>query len=511
MGRCPVWTMDAGATAMKRGFASYLLLFLFVSTLCTLPAHAHVGSKDVFEEVSKGPYKLFVTIRTPTVIPGVATVEVRSSGEAPDSIEATPTPMTGLGAEHPPTADRLQQSKEDPSFYTGTLWLMTSGSWEVRLAIHGPSGDQKMAIPIAASALSTLSMNRGVAITLVLLGLFLVVGMAGIFGAGVREARLSPGAKPVASRQRRALVVSALTVLVIGLILWRANKWWDVEAVMASLKIYHPLSMTPELKDDSLRLILGVPGVGPREEGSTRTNHDFIPDHGKMMHLYAIRQPEMDAAFHLHPSLHGSEFDMDLPQMPPGRYNLYGDVVHANGFPETLVGTINISPSVHGTALASDDAEGTPAPLSAGVLGSRYLLPDGYSMVWTPPATITVNTPYALHFRLLDPSGADAKNMQPYLGMAGHAAFVKTDGTVFAHVHPEGSAAMASLMLANNTTDSESDTSGMEDMPGMSRESAIKNVVEFPYGFPSAGRYRIFVQMKHDNTVETGAFDTLVR
>jgi len=35
--------------------------------------------------------------------------------------------------------------------------------------------------------------------------------------------------------------------------------------------------------------------------------------------------------------------------------------------------------------------------------------------------------------------------------------------------------------------------------------------VEFPYGFPSAGRYRIFVQMKHGATVETGVFDAEVK
>jgi hypothetical protein len=36
-------------------------------------------------------------------------------------------------------------------------------------------------------------------------------------------------------------------------------------------------------------------------------------------------------------------------------------------------------------------------------------------------------------------------------------------------------------------------------------------VVEFPYGFPSAGRYRIFIQMKHGSTVETGVFDAEVK
>jgi len=39
----------------------------------------------------------------------------------------------------------------------------------------------------------------------------------------------------------------------------------------------------------------------------------------------------------------------------------------------------------------------------------------------------------------------------------------------------------------------------------------ILPTVDFPYGFPSAGRYRVFIQMKHGNTVETGVFDAEVR
>ncbi len=58
------------------------LFTLLLSLVLALPAHAHIGSKDVYEEVNAGPYKLFVTIRTPNVIPGVATIEVRSSGAA---------------------------------------------------------------------------------------------------------------------------------------------------------------------------------------------------------------------------------------------------------------------------------------------------------------------------------------------------------------------------------------------------------------------------------------------
>ena len=48
----------------------------------------------------------------------------------------------------------------------------------------------------------------------------------------------------------------------------------------------------------------------------------------------------------------------------------------------------------------------------------------------------------------------------------------------------------------------------MSNMPGMvMNEGALPNTVGFPYGFPSPGKYRIFVQMKHGGTVETGVFD----
>jgi hypothetical protein len=70
------------------------LALLFTIAL-TLPAYAHIGSKDVFEEVNAGQYKLFVTIRPPNVIPGVAAIEVRSSGAPVRSISITPTPLTG--------------------------------------------------------------------------------------------------------------------------------------------------------------------------------------------------------------------------------------------------------------------------------------------------------------------------------------------------------------------------------------------------------------------------------
>ena len=43
------------------------------------------------------------------------------------------------------------------------------------------------------------------------------------------------------------------------------------------------------------------------------------------------------------------------------------------------------------------------------------------------------------------------------------------------------------------------------------RRSRSRPPSTFPYGFPSPGRYRIFIQMKHDSTVETGVFDAEVQ
>jgi hypothetical protein len=203
------------------------------------------------------------------------------------------------------------------------------------------------------------------------------------------------------------------------------------------------------------------------------------------------------------------DFRIALPAMPAGEYKLYGDVVHANGFPETLVASVTVPEGMAGGPLAADDAVGSPQPLNRGMLGSSYTLPDGYVMVWDRPETVTANTAYTLRFRLLDTAGKPAGDMQPYLGMAGHAAFVKTDGTVFAHTHPQGSAAMAAVMLANGEASDATPMDMKMDMP--MHAAPISNAVEFPYGFPSAGRYRIFVQMKHRETVETGAFDVEVQ
>jgi hypothetical protein len=98
--------------------------------------------------------------------------------------------------------------------------------------------------------------------------------------------------------------------------------------------------------------------------------------------------------------------------------------------------------------------------------------------------------------------------MELYMGMPGHAAFVRDDFQVFAHVHPSGSAPMAALNMAQAQLQG-GDTSNMHGMHAMHADG-LPAEVSFPYGFPQPGNYRIFIQVKRAGKVETGIFDARV-
>jgi hypothetical protein len=480
-----------------------VLLALCMLFLAPLAAMAHVGNKDVFVELNPGPYRLFVTVRPPLVIPGVATVEIRSSGPEVQSIKLTPVPMVGEASKHPPTPDAMQRSGVDPAFFTGSLWLMASGSWKVEMTVNGAQGIANTSVPVPAMALSVTRMNRPLGFLLGGLGVLLAVGIAGIVAAATRESRLTPGQAPDAPRRRRAFVMGGVALVLVVFAIWAGGQWWDVEAADYASYVYQPLGLDASLKGDTLGLKIG--NYTTRGIRRNRVNSDLLPDHGHLMHLYAIREPGLDAVYHLHPALVApGELSMTLPTMPAGHYRLFGDIVHRSGLPETLTATLDVPTGFKGGPLDPEDASAVPPAISAGPLGTTDKLPDGYSMVWDRPATLTANQPAVFRFHLLNAQGQPATDAVTYLGMAGHAAFVKTDWSAFAHTHPEGSAPMQSMMVAN----------GEGPMPDASMAGMVMPIsptVEFPYGFPSAGQYRIFVQMKHSSVVETGVFDAEVR
>ena len=216
------------ATAFSGKLRLVALLLLLTATLPQ--AHAHVGSKDVFEQVNAGPYRLFVTIRPPLVVPGVATVESRTSGPEARVLRITPVPMIGEASRHPPTPDAMTRSAADPAFFTGSLWLMASGSWKVVVDVDGAQGTASASVPVPAVALSVLRMDRSMGLLLGGLGLLLAVGIAGIVAASVRESRLQPGVRPDQGRRRRALVAGGVALGLVIVAVWLGGKWWNVEA-----------------------------------------------------------------------------------------------------------------------------------------------------------------------------------------------------------------------------------------------------------------------------------------
>jgi hypothetical protein len=242
--------------------------------------------------------------------------------------------------------------------------------------------------------------------------------------------------------------------------------------------------MTPVLDGSKLILNLSDPGWL-----TSRKLDDFVPDHNHLMHLYVIHWPEMDHVWHLHPEMIATgRFRQQLPDLPRGNYKLYADVVHADGFPETLAADFSMNMDVDGQPLSGDDAAGSAQPTLA--RGSR--------MIWDrDPGPLVAKKLVLFRFHIEDPNGQVAHDLELYMGMAGHAAFVRSDGSVFAHIHPSGTVAMPALALADPSR-------------GMNMD-APPSEVSFPYGFPQPGRYRIIVQLKRAGAVQTGMFDALVQ
>ena len=179
--------------------------------------------------------------------------------------------------------------------------------------------------------------------------------------------------------------------------------------------------------------------------------------------------------------------------------------------------------------------------------GVKTKLSDGSTIVWEekPNKPLTAGQIYPLKFMIMAPDGQPAQ-LQPYLGMKGHAAVVRDDGQVFIHLHPTGTYSMASWQVMENriaeTTQKQPvdpDTRTFRDsidrvmmkLDAMSEEDRMNllmsgmkhpasgtsahsehegSTVSFPYAFPQAGDYRIWVQVKRNGKILTGAFDAKV-
>ena len=513
-----------------RSQTKLLALATFLLTTA-LPLSAHVGSPDVFYEGNAGPYRLFVTVRVPPVIPGVADIQIRSESGDVRAIRVVPMRLAGPGSNLPPTPDLAAQSKDDPQFYTASLWLMESGALQVRVLVDGAQGSGEVSVPVPSSAQRTLPMARPLAALLFALMLLLAVGVVFIVGAIVREGNLEGGEIPSDARNRRANRAMLGTAVLVTVLLFLGKAWWGVNAADFQRRVdfFKPPAAALKLVNGQ-HLEIRVERANDRSERAEARSpiylrlSDVIPDHGHLMHLFLLRVPELDAMWHLHPNpAEPGAFALDLPNLPAGRYQVFADVVDPRGYPWTLVGSIDLPEISDGKPLAGDDSTWSGAPFAAPAADSTNSpLPDGGRIVWKhPPGPLKTGVPVEFTFAVQDKGGRPAQDMEPYMGMAGHAEFVRSDVSVFAHVHPAGSVSMAALELAQDSLPNSAGSSSSQEsmsmpMPAsmsmpMPESGPLPPVVSFPYGFPQPGDYRIFVQIKRSGRVETGVFDAHVQ
>jgi hypothetical protein len=156
--------------------------------------------------------------------------------------------LTGEASKHPPTADAMKVSKDDAQFFTGSLWLMSTGSWQVRFQVEGTLGSAVASVPVAAMSTQILKMQRPLGSLLGVLGLVLVLGMAGIVGAAVMEARLRPGVEPDAARRRGGLIAGGVALVLALVAVYWGGKWWNVEAADYSAKMHRNSELVPTLE-----------------------------------------------------------------------------------------------------------------------------------------------------------------------------------------------------------------------------------------------------------------------
>ena len=486
--------------------------FRFVCVLLLpLAGAAHVNSPDVYYDGYAGPYHLLVTLRPPTVVPGVAQVQIRSVSNDVNEIKILPLRMIGVGAKMAPVPDPAKRSKDDPQLFTGSLWIMVRGSWKVQVQASGAKGTAQLEVPLPAVSTSSQPMQAGLGVLLAFLGLALAAGLIGIIFAATRDAVLNAGEGPAPAQNRRGRIGLGIAAVIVVAAFVLGNQWWGHEASANDRLNYKVPNMQPSLEAGRLlRLHLENPNESEptrfRSEQPDRIRlDDLIPDHGHLMHLFIVRMPEMKAFWHLHPEqTQAGDFAVNLPTMPEGQYKLYADIVHHTGFPETQVATVNL-PAVAGEALSGDDS----GSFNLAPVDKVAELSGGYRMVWlrddlsskdlsSKDRPFKAGQPYWFRFRVEDKDGKPATDLEPYMGMAGHAVFMSADGNVFAHVHPAGSVSMAAVNLAEGRNPK----AAMENM----EHSAPAAEVSFPYGFPQPGEYRIFVQVKRAGKVETGEF-----
>ena len=115
-----------------------------------------------------------------------------------------------------------------------------------------------------------------------------------------------------------------------------------------------------------------------------------------------------------------------------------------------------------------------------------------------------------------DSTGQPAE-VEPYMGMGAHAMVMRSDGSVFVHLHPMGTISMAAQERllrreqGDTTLHGEAQPSATPGHAAHAAAVSYPGMLSFPFAFPKPGAYRVWVQVKRAGSVRTAAFDATVR
>ena len=500
-----------------------ILLFLAFPLL----ARAHIGSPNVFFEGQAGPYPVHIVIHPAEVIPGLAEISVRVDGARIDRVTALPIKWNA-GRQGAPPPDIARVVPGETNLFSSQLWFMENGAHSVEIAIAGPRGLGRVAIPVDAVATRVLTMPKLLGGILVILGLLLLALLLSIVGAAVRESVLEPGTEPSRRRLWGARGAIALGAVLLAGLLYGGQRWWKAEAAnYRSNRLYQPVATSARVRFANGQRVLRLEVSGFDDAAP------LVPEHGKLMHLFLVREPGLDIFAHLHPLKRDRRtFENSLPPLPAGSYRLYADVTYETGGTDTLTTSVEI-PKALNDALAKssyathdpDDSWRIAQASDADQTSTESRLARNYTMTWLSHEPVVANKPVSLRFAVRDAQGQPVI-LEPYLGMRGHLALRRDDGSVFTHLHPGGTAAMAAMQLAVLRAEGKLPleaafgaddpicqlpplSPGEQDwLRGAARTDA--STVSFPYAFPKTGSYRLWVQVKINGEVLTGVYDVRV-
>jgi len=199
------------------------------------------------------------------------------------------------------------------------------------------------------------------------------------------------------------------------------------------------------------------------EDGSGDAVAEFDELHERRLHLIVVRR-DGTGFRHLHPEMDATgTWTTPIEFAEAGVYRAFADF-SVDGEQRTLAADLFVS---------GGEFEARPFPAPQPVAAT-----DGYE-VRLRVGEATAGEPDSLAFSV-SRDGRPVEDLAPYLGAKGHLVALREGDLAFLHVHPREGDEVAAEEIAFEAT------------------------------FPSAGRYRLYLQFKHEGFVRTAEFTVVV-